>query len=214
VERVSVTTLGIVLCVLALAVVLICERLGVDIGVKIAKPLASTGFLITAFGAGALESTYGQAIMAALVLSWFGDVFLMFRGSKPCFKAGIAAFLLGHIGFIVAFVLGGLAPHWSAGATLPVLVIALVVLRWLRPHVGDDMKGAVMAYVAVISVMVITAAGTPAAGQPVLRLVGACAFFCSDLAVARERFVVSSYTNRLWGLPLYYAAQLTLALTV
>jgi uncharacterized membrane protein YhhN len=211
---VSLTTAGVALCASCLLLVLIAEHRGASLGVKIAKPLASTGFLLTALGAGAMDSAYGQAIFAALVLSWFGDVFLMFRGSKPSFKAGIAAFLLGHVAFIVAFVVGGVTPLWSAAATVPVIAVAVFVLRWLRPHVGDDMKGAVLAYVAVISVMVIAAAGTPAAGQPILRLVGACAFFCSDLAVARERFVVSSYVNRLWGLPLYYAAQLTFALTL
>lgn len=210
----SLTTAGVALCASCLLLVLIAEHRGVSLGVKVAKPLASTGFLLAALGAGAMDSTYGQAIFVALVLSWFGDVFLMFRGSKPSFKAGIAAFLLGHVGFIVAFVVGGVTPLWSAAATVPVIAVALLVLRWLRPHVGDDMRGAVLAYVAVISVMVIAAAGTPSAGQPVLRLVGACAFFCSDLAVARERFVVSSYVNRLWGLPLYYAAQLTFALTL
>ncbi|MGB0589328.1 MAG: lysoplasmalogenase [Myxococcota bacterium] len=210
----SLLTAGVALCAICLLLVLIAEQRGASLGVKIAKPLASTGFLLAALGAGAMDSAYGQAIFAALVLSWFGDVFLMFRGSKPCFKAGIAAFLLGHVGFIVAFIVGGVAPLWSAGAILPVIVVALLVLRWLRPHVSADMKGAVLAYVGVISIMVIAAAGTPAAGQPITRFIGACAFFCSDLAVARERFVASSYLNRLWGLPLYYAAQLTLALTI
>jgi hypothetical protein len=41
--------------------------------------------------------------------------------------------------------------------------------------------------------------------------VGAVAFAVSDLSVARERFVHKSFTNLVWGLPLYYAAQQTLA---
>jgi uncharacterized membrane protein YhhN len=43
---------------------------------------------------------------------------------------------------------------------------------------------------------------------------GAVAFYLSDLAVARERFVVSSRWNPTWGLPLYYGGQLLLASTV
>ena len=50
------------------------------------------------------------------------------------------------------------------------------------------------------------------AGAPLLA--GALGFFVSDLAVARERFVAKSFSNKLWGLPLYYAAQLVLAGTV
>ena len=210
----SLSELGVALCALSLALVLYFERRGLGAGVKVTKPLASTGFLLCAWGAGAMDSDYGQAIFVALVLSWFGDVFLMFRGSQGLFKAGILAFLLGHLGFVAAFLVGGVAPLWSLIAVGPTLVVAFEVLRWLSPHVDDAMRLAVRAYVAVISVMVMVAAGTPAAGQNPLRLVAACAFFCSDLSVARERFVVSSYTNRLWGLPLYYAAQLTFALTI
>jgi hypothetical protein len=36
----------------------------------------------------------------------------------------------------------------------------------------------------------------------------------SDVAVARDRFVAPSVGNRLWGLPLYFVAQLLLAWTV
>jgi uncharacterized membrane protein YhhN len=45
-------------------------------------------------------------------------------------------------------------------------------------------------------------------------VIGACAFFASDLAVARERFVVHSVANKLWGLPAYYAGQLLLAWSI
>jgi uncharacterized membrane protein YhhN len=68
--------------------------------------------------------------------------------------------------------------------------------------------------VAVISAMVATAAGAFGAGAGGLLLAGALAFFASDLAVARERFVERSFANKLWGLPLYYGAQLLLASTV
>ena len=47
-----------------------------------------------------------------------------------------------------------------------------------------------------------------------MMLTGALAFAISDLAVARERFVTPSFVNGAWGLPLYFAAQLTLAGTV
>ena len=73
------------------------------------------------------------------------------------------------------------------------------------------MRPAVSAYILVISAMLITAIGTPGADQPWWRLLGASAFFASDLAVARQRFVAPTIFNRLWGLPLYYAAQFTLA---
>ena len=36
----------------------------------------------------------------------------------------------------------------------------------------------------------------------------------TDLFVARERFVVKSFTNKLVGLPLYYGGQFLLAFSV
>ena len=42
---------------------------------------------------------------------------------------------------------------------------------------------------------------------------GATAFYLSDLAVARERFVTRSFADKLWGLPLYYVAQVLIALS-
>ena len=40
---------------------------------------------------------------------------------------------------------------------------------------------------------------------------GAVLFAVSDISVARDQFVRPAFINRLWGLPLYYAAQLLLA---
>jgi uncharacterized membrane protein YhhN len=98
-----------------------------------------------------------------------------------------------------------------------VLVVGLAaasVVRWLRPNLSPDMVGPVFAYVAVISLMVMAASGVVADGATPWILVGAIGFFLSDLAVARNQFVVESVTNRVWGLPLYYASQLILAWTV
>jgi uncharacterized membrane protein YhhN len=80
--------------------------------------------------------------------------------------------------------------------------------------VKGGMRGAVLAYVLVISAMVVLAAGAAGASGDAAILAGAVAFYVSDLAVARERFVAHSYTNKIWGLPLYYGAQLVLALSV
>ena len=46
-----------------------------------------------------------------------------------------------------------------------------------------------------------------------LILAGALAFYLSDLFVARHRFVQQGFSNRLAGLPLYYAGQFCLALS-
>ena len=167
--------------------------------------------LALARGAGA--SGYGRLVLAALVLGWLGDVLLVPKGARRAFAAGLAAFLLGHLAFAAAFVVRGAAPAWLAAGALGAAVAALPLARWLLPHVPEQLRVPVRAYVLVISAMVACAFGAFGATRDGALLAGALAFFLSDLAVARERFVEKGFPNKLWGLPLYYGAQLLLAWT-
>jgi uncharacterized membrane protein YhhN len=63
----------------------------------------------------------------------------------------------------------------------------------------------------VIGIMSALACGVTAAGGPWAVAVGALAFTASDISVARDRFVQHGFVNRVWGLPLYYVAQLLIA---
>ena len=105
--------------------------------------------------------------------------------------------------------------RWGMAALVvaPTAIVAVVVWRWLRPHLGERMRKPVAAYVVVISAMVALAVGTAAFDPGLGVLFGAIAFYFSDLAVARNRFVAAGFVNRLWGLPLYYLAQVLLALS-
>ncbi len=207
------------LTVLAVAGLLVAEHRDSRAGIWLAKPLASTGFLAVAVAAGALDGSgsaarYGTWVLTALVLSWWGDVFLIPQNRPSVFRAGILSFLLGHVAFAVAFAGRGFDVLAAGAAVLLLIVPVYFVVRWLRPHVPRDMVVPVYAYVAVISAMLICAAASIAsAGRPAI-LLGATMFYLSDLAVARDRFVAPGMTNRVWGLPLYYGAQLILASTV
>ena len=199
---------------LAVGALLFSERIGSRTGVWIAKPAASSAFIAVALAAGATGTAYGRAILAGLVLSWLGDVFLIPRSAPKLFLAGVGSFLLGHVAYAVAFFARGIDLGTSVVAAAVVTALAVGVLAWLRPHVGADMRLAVPAYIVVISVMVVTALGTYAlAGNPWIPL-GAVGFYLSDLSVARDRFVADEFWNRIWGLPLYYGAQVVLAWSV
>ena len=91
-------------------------------------------------------------------------------------------------------------------------IIGFLIWRWLGPHVGD-MAGPVVVYVVVITVMVVMAFGAFGAGATALIPIGAVLFYASDIAVARNQFVAPGVVNRVWGVPLYYLAQLLLAST-
>ncbi len=195
---------------LAVVALLVAERRAWRPGVWIAKPLAATGFLATALAAGALESDYGRLVLGALVLCWLGDVLLIPKGARGSFIAGLVSFLAGHLVYAWAFASRGIDPTAVAFTALLACIPAGLALRWLRPHLPDGMRIPVYAYIAVISAMFVTAVCT---GLPQI-ILGAGMFFVSDLAVARERFVASSFTNKLWGLPLYFGAQLVLAASI
>lgn len=161
--------------------------------------------------------TYYQWVVAGLVFGVIGDVCLALKGNKA-FKAGLAAFLLGHILYVVAF--SGLTrmSDWLNPLLLLIVAVSLGVFWRLRPHLGG-MTIPVGVYVIVISLMI--AAAWIAFLNPELNskgawtlLAGAFCFYVSDLFVARERFVTSQFANRLLGLPLYYCGQFCIAFSV
>jgi uncharacterized membrane protein YhhN len=198
---------------LAVLALLVAERRGSQAGIWAAKPLAAAAFVAAALAWGALDSLYGRIVLVGLVFCWWGDVLLIPR-SQAIFRLGIASFLLGHVAFTAAFLAHGVDPTWTALAVVAAMPALAVVIRWLGPHVPADMRGAVYAYMAVITAMVACAVGLVAVGGPGLALAGAVAFYFSDLSVARDRFVAAEFTNRLWGLPLYFGAQLLFAASV
>ena len=187
----------ILVCALAVAGLLVAEYRDSRAGLWLTKPLASAAFVWLAVAAGALASTYGRLVLLALLLCLLGDLLLIPR-DQP---------------FSAAFLTRPLDP---AGLLAGAVVLALLigwVLRWLGRSLPPDMVIPVRVYMLVIGVMSALACGATAAGGPVLLAIGALAFTASDISVARDRFVRHQFINRAWGLPLYYAAQLLLAMT-
>ncbi len=204
------------LCAGFVALLLFAER-GRHVRLRwIAKPLASLAFVLAGLAGGAFESAYGLWVLAALALCMAGDVLLIPTGEKT-FLAGMGAFAAGHAAYIGAFLSGGadLTPLFFAGAA-GMIVFAVLSLRWLWPHLGA-FRGPVAGYTVIIAAMVATSflAAPPARPTPSLLVIaGAVGFAVSDLAVARDKFVAPGFINRVWGLPLYYGAQLMLAASV
>jgi len=200
-------------CFAAVAALLVADRRGLTTGRAVAKLAASTCFVLVAVTLGALAFTYGQWIAGALVLGWLGDAFLLSRAPKA-FLGGLAAFLLSHVLYTVAFASGPLSMPAMAATAVLALAFGAGVLRWLLPHTPGNFKAPVITYVVVILGMCVAAAGHAHACGRWAVLAGALLFTASDLSVARDRFVEPSWFNRLWGWPTYFAAQLVLAWTV
>ena len=205
-------TAGQWLLVGGLVVLLVGEWQGRPLLRAVGKPTASLGFIVAALGFGALESRYGNIVLAGLILGAIGDVCLLGTARRH-FSAGLVAFLLGHVAYTVAFL--GLAidrtgAAISAGA---VVIVMLALARWVLPYAAA-MRIPIGAYMVVIGAMCVVAFGAGAAGASWLVPGGALLFAASDIAVVRDRFVSQSFINRLWGLPLYYLAQWLLARSI
>ena len=197
-------------CLVALALALYGEwreRWGL---VRLTKPLASAAFLAIALLGPIYGDAFRMGVFVALVFSFFGDVFLMWK-ARPLFLCGLLAFLFGHIGFAAAFVLGGVSVPYFVGGLVAMGVVAFAVGRWILKHVDDALRAPVIAYITIISLMVALAIGHYGIHGALVVPAAALAFYGSDISVARDRFLGAGMGNRLWGLPLYYTAQLAFA---
>ena len=179
------------------------------------KILASLAFVLLAIPAFGRDA-FGTWMFVGLVAGAAGDVALLGRGTRA-FVLGLGAFLIGHVAYVIG--LAHVVPpgRWLAEtgllAVAPIVVAALA-LRALWPRLGA-LRGPVIGYVAAIVAMMIAAlAAREVHPKGAWVALGAALFFASDLAVARDRFLARDFTNKLYGLPAYYAGQLLIAWAV
>jgi len=153
-------------------------------------------------------------VLLGLLLCLLGDLLLIPNDRPGVFRAGVFAFLAGHVAYSAAFMTRPLDAFGLAAGAILLAVVVGGVLRWLGGSLPQGMVWPVRIYMIVIGVMSTLACGVTAAGGPWAVAVGALAFTASDVSVARDRFVRHQFLNRAWGLPLYYLAQLLIASTV
>ena len=175
----------------------------------LAKLAASTAFVALAVANGAAGSVYGRIILLALIFSWLGDMLLLSL-QKTFLLAGIAAFFFAHMAYVIAFGSRPLDGDWFGIAFVILTIIGLATLWWLWKYLDKFNKIAVPLYLLAIVVMMSLAIATL---SPLLA-VAAIIFAVSDVSVARDRFVGQNIANKVWGIPLYYTAQLLLAMSL
>jgi len=207
-------TLWALLCGLGLVISLIGEYRESTAWSGAGKLIAASSYIGAALALGAHETAYGRVLLAGMGFCWLGDMFLVSSQSRRLFLAGLASFLTGHLVYVAAFAVRGIALPALLGAAVGMVVFGFFVLRWLRPELDARMRVPVGLYVIAISAMMAMAAGSCSAHGSLALLLGALLFVISDLAVARNRFVAPGFINRAWGLPIYFAAQLLLAASV
>jgi uncharacterized membrane protein YhhN len=175
------------------------------------KPLTLVVLTAAALALDPFDPTVRAWFVVALVLSLAGDVFLMLPDDR--FVPGLASFLLAHVAYVIGMVVAGLEP---AGVIVGlVLVVAAgaavgrtVVLRLRRTE--PAMLAPVVAYMGVISAMVVCAVGTGRA----FAIAGALFFYVSDALIAWGRFVKAYDWGRLAVMVTYHVGQALLVLSL
>jgi alkenylglycerophosphocholine/alkenylglycerophosphoethanolamine hydrolase len=164
----------------------------------IAKPAALALLLLYA----AANPEVSWWVLAALAFSLLGDVYLMLPADL--FLAGLGAFLIGHLAYIAAFDVSTVERLlWLLGV---LAVLSPVTIRIVRSIPETPLRGAVVAYIAVIALMVGSAI---ASGSP-WAIAGAVLFAGSDAMIAWNRFVRKFSAARLAIIITYHLGQLGL----
>jgi uncharacterized membrane protein YhhN len=202
----------IVLAVVSAALHIQAEYRAARARVYLFKPL--TVVLIIAIALRSPASVYKYMILAGLLFSLAGDIFLMLPRDR--FIAGLVSFLVAHLFYIAAFTIDGARGGASLLYAFLLLVYGGVMLWLLFPHLGK-MKVPVIVYMLVILLMVWQASNRwmkSEALSGLLAFAGACLFAVSDSALALNRFRRSFRSAQLLILSTYYAAQSLIALSV
>ncbi|HEY5628724.1 MAG TPA: lysoplasmalogenase family protein [Candidatus Limnocylindrales bacterium] len=156
---------------------------------RVAKPATLLALIAIALVVPARTTAVQPWLVAGLVLGLVGDVLLLPPGRLP---AGLVAFLLGHLAYLVAFLALPLS-GWGAasGAVVGFAVIAFVgrgIVQAARP---SGLHVAVAVYLVAICAMAMTATATLV---PAL-VAGAWLFVASDAMLGWGQFVAAGATE-------------------
>ena len=203
------TSILVLLVILTSSVHIWAEYRGPRWHVYIFKPLTMVFIWLIAILGQATLPFYKYMIIAGLVFSMAGDVFLMLPSDR--FVAGLVAFLVAHLFYIVAFMSDISTLIWWP--LIPIVTYGIVIYIILAPYLGK-LKPPVIIYIVVILVMAWLAwerwSQTSQSGA-FLAYVGAILFVISDTILAINRFRGAFKPARFLNLITYFAAQCLIA---
>lgn len=175
------------------------------------KPLTTLLIAAMVWRTVATGHGYRRAVLAGLLLSLLGDVFLMLPGDW--FAFGLGSFLLAHLCYLRAFRLRGewFRPFWPVFAYG---VVAATILAYLWPHLPTELKIPVVVYVVALAGMAAQAAciwRRHLDRTATLAAVGGACFVLSDALLAIDRFALAIPFASVWVLLSYWMAQWCIA---
>ena len=155
---------------------------------------------------------YKGLILGGLIFSLLGDIFLMLPGDR--FQAGLAAFLVAHLFYIVGFLIDqGKPVFWPI---VPMIGLAGLMVWILRDGFGE-IRFPAYAYIGALAAMVWLAWSRWITGgqlDHLLAFMGAGFFALSDLILGINKFKVEMKAARALDLLTYYTGQWLIALSV
>lgn len=166
-------------------------------------------------------SIYDKLIIAGLVFGLVGDVCLNLRhvlksiGDK-IFLGGVAAFLVGHIIYLVAVIPS--AKHILIDIAMGVVIAAALlayIFKTMKVKVAFKIFGVFyLGAIIVMTCMAIDAAVTTPLLKNMLFAFGAVLFTASDIILIFNTFSGNeTFQRRIANLSLYYIAQICIAIT-
>ena len=140
------------------------------------------------------------AMLAGALFCGAGDVILDIDRVR-LFVPGLAAFLLGHVGFIIFFWMRRVSKSPRRLWIIPVLLFSLAMAFVLAPKLGSLLVP-VMLYLVIITLMTVLAI---VADVRPIAAVGAFVFMLSDAMIALAKFVFNGHPSPLFTIPVYFA---------
>ena len=163
-----------------------------------------------------------NSLLAALTMSWIGDVILLFADKGELyFIAGLIAFLISHICYIILFsklLQASLKKsnylYW-VGTTAITLYLTIMMIV-LLPNLGE-LKLPVFVYALTISIMLLFAfKGFLTWHRPanIYILIGALVFVASDSILAFDKFYAPIQKSALMIMTTYLLAQFLIVIGI
>ncbi len=193
------------------AIAVYAAQTGNGIFYKIAKgiPVFSLLLFLAIFD---INSDYRFLIMAALLFSLAGDLFLL---SEKRFIHGLAAFLVSHIFYFVAFV--NETENFNFLIAVPIFLLTGSYFLIIKKSLKSKMVFPVALYAIVISLMLWSAFNlffTGGGEKFAIVFSAAILFTVSDSTLAWNKFVSKLKYGEVIILTTYYAAQFLFAASV
>ena len=183
------------------------------------KPLTTLAIFFFAWRSKpVISAIYQKAILAGIICSLIGDIFLMLPGTvfRHGFLCGLLSFLLAHICFLRALISGSrFAGKPLAFVCIAALGIVNLVILW--PGLPKALQVPVVAYVCLLLCMTAQAISRGLQLRSMsgrLALIGGLCFMLSDTLLAYNRFYTPIAHSPLLILSSYYLALWLIAASV